>query len=462
MQPLAKETQTLENTAAKLQTLALKAGAERCEVFATYATHTKFTLEKQDYHLGSSDDGYQFGLRVTLGERQGFASTNLLESAGLKNLVEQAVTIAKLSPENPYNVIASSDNIPHGAPMDLWDDALHRSSIQTQRQLVKLLMDEACRDKRFRVTDGTFSIQSGLGLLINSLGIHRLVRETSANWSLMGMAVDGDRITSFDYFSQFTRTQQALPDKVRATTQRFTKRVVDSLQQGEASSYRGFVVFSPRATADVLISAIAHHLNGRNVVEKTGRWNLSEVGKPVLSSQFSLVDDPWRKELSGCSSFDREGTPTRPVSLMDEGRLKTFLLDHYCARALGLCSNGSAGGGATSIPTVSAHSLNVLAGTRTRDELEREVTAQQKDFLVVDRFSGETDPISGDFSGVAKSAEWFHQGERAYFLKETLISGNVFDVLGNSLLGISRETEIVDSSGEFPTVIAGNVSVTRG
>jgi len=80
----------------------------------------------------------------------------------------------------------------------------------------------------------------------------------------------------------------------------------------------------------------------------------------------------------------------------------------------------------------------------------------------VHRFSGQVDPVTGDFSGVAKGADWWHCGERAYSVKETLISGNIFEGLKKNIFGISQETKIIDSNAESPTMILDGISVTTG
>ena len=64
MQSFKKERLQLENASSKLIALALQAGAKTAEVCSTFRQSTKITLEKQDYHLASSDEGASFGLRV--------------------------------------------------------------------------------------------------------------------------------------------------------------------------------------------------------------------------------------------------------------------------------------------------------------------------------------------------------------------------------------------------------------
>ena len=56
MQFLKKERHALENAASKLLSLAMQAGASTAEVCATYGSQTKIGLEKQDFHMASSDE----------------------------------------------------------------------------------------------------------------------------------------------------------------------------------------------------------------------------------------------------------------------------------------------------------------------------------------------------------------------------------------------------------------------
>jgi PmbA protein len=462
MQRLHKERQALENASSKLLSLALKAGADSAEVCATFGTKTKITLEKQDFHMASADQGYQLGLRTIQGEKQGFASCNSTDVNELKEIAARAVEIAGFSPPNPYYSLMAAENIPNDAPSELWDDSLFDLSLQTQKDWTKLMIDEAIRDPRFRLNDGGVTISAGIFLVSNSLGTHKLERETGVHWSLTGMGVDGDNITSFDYFSEMSRKSAGVAEKMLQTTKKFRDHVLLNLTTGPASNYRGLVAFSPRAVIDVLLSPITYHLNGRNVVEKTGRWKQEDRGREVMDPALTLRDLPWLTDRAGCSVFDREGTPTKNLTLLENGHLKAFMMDHYAAKALGETSTGHATGGPSAVPTVSPHCLCLNGGKEPWRDLVRRMTTAQRDLLMVHRFSGQIDSVTGDFSGVAKGGEWWHAGERAYFVKETSISGNLFDSLSKGLFGISLETEVVESQEESPTLVLDQVSVTSG
>ncbi|MBI4403267.1 MAG: TldD/PmbA family protein [Deltaproteobacteria bacterium] len=460
MEALRKEKTNLENAASKLLSFAMKAGAEAAEVCGTYTQGTRISLEKQDFHLASSGQGYELGLRILLHSKQGFSSCNSTEAKELKAIALRAVEIAGFSPPNPYYAICASDNVPTEAPSDLWDEGLHQVSLRTQKEWTRLMVAEATKDPRFRLNEGSVSIQSRLYLVMNSKATHKIEKETVAEWNLMGMAVENENITSFDYFSELSRKAPAIPEGVISSTRKFCQQVIRNLKNGPAKSSRGIVVFSPRAVVDIFLAALSYQLNGRTLVEKTGRWDRGHIGSQVLSEKITLRDMPWLIDRTGACIFDREGTPTKNVTVIEKGRLKEFLLDQYAAKALDLCSTGNASGSPSVVPSVAPHVLCLEGGEDPVDSVFKTATSAQKEFLLVRRFSGQVDPVTGDFSGVAKGSEWWHAGECCYFVRETLISGNVLDCMGSNIVAVSRETETVDSSEQAPTIATENVSVT--
>jgi PmbA protein len=458
---LEKELKTLEGSAGKLLQFALDAGASQAEVCGTFGQRTKIALEKQDYHLASSDEGYNLGIRVLKGDRQGFASCNTTDAAELKEIALRAVEIAGFSPPNPYYVINRSEPIPKTAPATPWDDKLFGLSLQTQKEWTKVMVDEALRDPRFRMNEGSLGTSAGAFVLLNSEGVSRNERECSLYWSLMGMGVDGEKITSFDYFSDMAQTSDGVVDRIVATTREFCARTLSGLEQGSARSYKGLVVFTPRAVQEILTGSLLYHLNGRVLTEKIGRWKLEDLGKLVVDKRLTLRDMPWLPGRTGFSRFDREGVPTQNRKLIDGGKIAGWLLDGYSAKALGLQPTGNSAGGPSAPPNVSAHSLVLDGGDEPLAQgLKRLAEAQKDGFLVVHRYSGQSDPVTGEFSGVAKGGEWWEGGKRRHCVQETMIAGNLFEVLSQGVFSVSKETELIDSAEESPTLILDGVSVT--
>ncbi|NDC24882.1 MAG: TldD/PmbA family protein [Proteobacteria bacterium] len=459
MDILHKERHLLENAASQLISEALRQGADSAEVCGSYGQRSKISLEKQDFHLASTDDGYQLGIRVLKGQQQGFASCNTLEAKELKEIAARAVEIAGFSPENPHFSIQSVSSGKTDHSLEMWDESLSRISLQTQKDWALWMSQEFLKDKRIRLNEGALEIGRGLYSVSNSKGTHQLESETNCNWTLMGMAAEEDNITSFDYFSQISRKSMGIGDKIVSSSRRFRDSLLRNLKTGPATSYKGLVLFSPRAVLDILIDSVVYHLNGRVVLEGSSRWKTNDLGTKVLSPLLFLEDSAWNSDRMSCGLFDREGTPTQDLALIKEGMLTAFLLDHYSAKGLHQSSNGHAVGGPSSAPTVGSHNLSLRGGTQALNTLMAQQTTPQG-ILWVNRYSGQTDPVTGDFSGVAKGSEWWVNGEFQHCVKETLVSGNVFEALGPCFLSLSQETQVVDSSGESPTALIDGISVT--
>ena len=83
----------------------------------------------------------------------------------------------------------------------------------------------------------------------------------------------------------------------------------------------------------------------------------------------------------------------------------------------------------------------------------------RSELLVVDRFSGNIDPIKGDFSGVAKSSRYFKNGADQGAVSETMIAGNLFECL-RQILAVSSITEDVSGAMQMPWALVDQVSVT--
>jgi len=80
--------------------------------------------------------------------------------------------------------------------------------------------------------------------------------------------------------------------------------------------------------------------------------------------------------------------------------------------------------------------------------------------IIVSRFSGNVNPINGDFSGVVKGGKLVERGTVVNAVKEVMVAGNIFSAL-NNLDGISKERKVMLTS-ILPYLRIGNISFTGG
>ncbi len=78
--------------------------------------------------------------------------------------------------------------------------------------------------------------------------------------------------------------------------------------------------------------------------------------------------------------------------------------------------------------------------------------------ILLSRFSGGSPSDNGDFSGVAKNSYYIENGEIKYPISETMISGNIFQML-NDIKDISKET-INDGSSIYPWIQFSGLTIS--
>src|SRR3954447_15694265 len=111
--------------------------------------------------------------------------------------------------------------------------------------------------------------------------------------------------------------------------------------------------------------------------------------------------------------FDDYGVPTRDLDVVRAGVLSEFLVDFQMARKLGRAQ------------TAGAWNFVVPGGDRPIEDI---VAATRRGVLLC-RFSGGMPSPSLDFSGVAKNSFYIEDGAIRYPLIETMVSGNLQDLL---------------------------------
>jgi PmbA protein len=190
------------------------------------------------------------------------------------------------------------------------------------------------------------------------------------------------------------------------------------------------VIFDP-LVAPGLLRQLAGCLSGY-AVYRGSSFLAGRMGERIASPNVTVIDDGRRVGGLGSRPFDGEGLPTRRNVLVEGGRLRSWLLDTYAARKLGLASTGSAvrGGGA------STTNLWLEPGTLSPETI---VASTPRGLYVTELIGQGFNPVTGDYSRGA-SGVWIENGELAFPVEEITIAGNLgamlkdIDAVGNDLL----------------------------
>jgi TldD protein len=112
-----------------------------------------------------------------------------------------------------------------------------------------------------------------------------------------------------------------------------------------AEPYDGPALLSGRAAAVFFHEVLGHRMEGhRQKDEDEGQTFTKKVNQEVLPTFLSVTDDPTIKELggtklSGFYEYDSEGSPAQPVTVIQDGILRNFLMSRMPIKGFSV-SNG--------------------------------------------------------------------------------------------------------------------------
>jgi PmbA protein len=428
-------------------------GASDAEAYAAINNESEVFIENNDVKQAKSQSTSSIGVRVVLDGSIGFYSTNDLAKSRIRDAAAMAIKVAHASPKDKHNILPrkSKSNLVRG----IYDrNAESFQTLDAARMAAEMLKAAKSYDSRVSVDSGNFSAQVATDALANSNGIELKERTSVFSWSIMGMAIENTEISSFDY--QVGGSHHVKDINVSNTAGEFAETVVKSLGTRKIEeSFKGEMLLTPMAAKEMIEEVVAHAINSDAVQKKSSHF-AGKIGRQVASDLLTIEDDATNVEGLNASSFDREGVFHRRNVVIENGILKKFLYNTHTASKDGVKSTGNAGGSTSSPPTVSTTNFLVKPMRSSVDKLVSEIDKG----IIISRFSGNVDPVNGDFSGVVKGGQLILNGTIKYSVKEVMVAGNVFDAL-RRLNGISRERKVIYDS-ILPYMRFDGISFTTG
>jgi len=427
-------------------------GADEIEVFIASRRSMDAGIENNEIKMAKRTISSAAGIRVFRKKSLGFASVNSFKPDKLEWAVKQAIALSKDAPPDENNGLPSPKTL---RPVTgLFDEGIAGMGEEEVLDRAKRMLAAACGvDTRVSIDGGKFEATCGRRAIANSLGVEGTEDFSSIYYDIGAHAVEGGNVSSIDY--RFDGARSAEGDYSDSVAVELAEAAVEALTASKLESHVGSVIFSPLAAIEILISPILFSVDSSNVQKGVSRFK-DKIGEKVAADIITITDDGNIPGGLSSSAFDREGVPHSPLGLIRNGELAAFLHDTYTARKAATDNNGHAGGSPMGVPSIDATNIRVSPGA---EPLDRLVSSVRRGVLV-QRFSGRVDPVSGDFSGVAKASKGIEGGSLQGAIRETLISGNVYDVLAR-VRGLSMETKrIMDF--ELPHFAVDDISITGG
>jgi PmbA protein len=430
-------------------------GASHAEAYSASDSESEVFIENNDVKQAKSQWTSSIGIRVVVDGSLGFYSINDLSKNKIRDAAAMAIKVADASPKDKHNILPNRSESNSNPLLGIYDKKAETFQARDAARMASEMLESAkSYDKRVSVDSGNFTAQISTHAIVNSNGIELEEKASIFSWSIMGMAIENTEISSFDY--QLGGSHFVKDIDVCTTAREFAETVVMSLGTCKLEeSFKGEMLLTPMAANEMVQEVVGYAINSDTVQKKSSHF-ADKIDKNVASDLLTVEDDATNTRGLNASSFDREGVSHSPNIVIEKGILRKFLYNTYTASKDGVRSTGNAAGSTTSPPTVSTTNFLISAGGSSLDTL----ISEMKKGLIISRFSGNVNPVNGDFSGVVKGGQLVSNGVKQHAVKEVMVAGNIFEAL-HSLNGISKERKVLYDS-ILPYMRFDGISFTTG
>lgn len=434
---------------------ALDAGATEAECAMAAGGEFDVTVRMGEIESLKDAGSQAVGLRALIGKQVGSSYTSDLSADGIRTLVRAAIDIARISTEDPDAGLPDASELGSIArDLQLYSGDL--KDFDTGRRIALAKETEAAAfatDPRIINSEGaSFSAYEGQRVFANSLGFIGTYRGSSGSLSVTPVAcTEGSKQMERDYWWSSARRLADL-ESPQAIGRRAAERALRRLGARKIPTQRATIVFEPR-TARTILGHIFDAVEG-DAIYRHASFLAGRLGEKIAPEQVTLIDDGTIPGLFGTSPFDDEGVPTRRTAVIERGVLKSWLLNTYAARKLGLRTTGNASRGITGNTGIGHNNLFLEKGERTPEEILRPI---RKGLYVTELIGSGVNVVTGDYSRGAAGL-WIENGEFAYPVSEVTIAANLLEMLSRiSAIGSDLEFR---SSTASPTLVIEEMTIS--
>ena len=399
------------------------AGADACDAVLVEGISLSHSQRLGNPEHLERSEGIDLGLRVFVGRRQAITSSSDLSREALAELVERAVAMARVVPEDPFCGLAEPEQLATNLPdLDICDP--REPAPETLIELAARTEEAARAVSGVTNSEGAEASWSHNSVAIaasNGFAGRYAISRHGLGVSVVagaGTAMERD----YDFASVVYGEDLTSPEEIGRSA---GEKAVRRLNPRKVQTARVPVVYDPRVSNGLL-----GHLSGAISAAAVARGTSflkDKLGKRIFPASVRVVDDPLRRRGLRSRPFDGEGVAGRRLNLIEDGVLTTWITDLRSARQLGTTTTGHGSRGTSAPPSPSPTNLYLEPGAVTPKELIAEIDSG---FYVTELIGFGVNSVTGDYSRGA-SGYWIEGGELAYPVSEITVAGNLNEMFAN-------------------------------
>jgi len=414
---------------------ALKNGCQAAKLVLYSNSNASFELRdaKMDKLQQASESGLSISLYVD--GKYGSYSTNRPDKKELESFIKNGIESTRYLAEDEARVLPDSSRYYKGGKPDLqlFDDKFHNLNPDDKVAIARAAAEEVLgKDERIISVGSSYSDGEESSYRLTSNGFEGESKSTWFSVSAdVAMKGEGEARPSSYWYDSAIFYDKLIKSGIGTKA---LERVLKKLGQRKAASGKYIMVVDP-INAGQLLSPLLSALYGSALQQKSS-FLLNKLNTKVGSDKLNLMDEPHLIGARGARYFDNEGVATERRPIFENGTLKTYFIDTYNSKKMGV------------EPTISSPSLLVLQpGNKDLDGLVADV---QKGILVTGFNGGNSNKSTGDFS---YGIEGFliENGKLAQPVNEMNVTGNMI-TLWASLVAVGNDPRL-SSSWRIPSLV---------
>ncbi len=367
------------------------------------------------------------GMRVFRGQRAASTYSSDFSRESLDKMVKSALELAKITSEDPFAGLPEASQL--GAlsgDLDLYSADVYslpgEERISYARRAEKAALDY---DPRIKNSEGgSFDAASGHKVLANSLGFVGEYRRSYCSVAAVPIAQAENGAMQRDYWYSVARKLGKLesPEQVGTVA---AQRTIRRLGARKVKTAHVPVVLDPLVATSIL-GHIFEGVNGDSVY-RGASFLAGKLGEKIAAGHINVIDDGTMPGGFGTSPFDGEGIPTRRTVIVENGVLKSYFLNTYTAKKLGMQTTANASRGLAGTPGISPGNYFLQPGAKTPQQIIGDI----KEGLYITEFLGMgVNLVTGDYSRGA-SGLWISGGELTFPVEEITVAANLKEMFFN-------------------------------
>lgn len=417
-------------------------GADVAEVIARSGSELSARVRLGEPELVEEAGHRSLGMRLMKKDGSGafrvaLTSTSDLTDHGVAQFIDDALELVELSQADQFAGPPDSGALEKGPWKDLglYDPACASvDAAEAVRRATRA--EEAARkfDPRISNSEGaTFSRTQGAVVLVTTGGFRGGYRGSYASLVVTPVADEPNSEKKRRGYHWTARRRLAALDDEIEVGKEAARRTLRKLGAQKIPTGEMPVVFDPDAGRSI-VGLVAGCVNGGSIYRKSS-YLCDRENARVASDLVTLVDDPSVFGAAGSRPFDGEGLASAPLTIVEKGVLRSFILDTYTGRKLNKPSTGSASRGGTGGVGPSTSNFMLLPGGTPAEDI---VKATSTGLYVTEMMGFGFNAVTGDFSRGA-AGFLIEDGKLTRPVSEITISLNLdqilqrIDMVGNDL-----------------------------